>query len=370
MKNYKIKFSPDLVYGNANYSSFYGVQGVAQISLSDMLGNHRIYILTSMVIDLKNSDYAVAYYYLPKRIDYGFELFHTARFLYYDKDFGLGDQLYRYRTFGGNFVASFPFSKFKRIDAGLTVMHVSQENLDNNHIPIERSTFMVPTVSLVHDNTYWGYTSPIKGTRYNLTGMVSPKLGEDGVGFTAMLGDFRTYYKIADGYSFAMRFAGGVSFGPNPIRFYIGGTENWINWDFEHNNIPISNIEEFAFSTPGLPLRGYNYDRLYGSKYALTNFELRFPLLRYLIFGALPLGFQNIQGAAFVDAGTAWSDNNALKLFTRENGHLQTKDLLLGMGFGTRIVLINIPFKFDVAWSYDLDKFSKPKYYISLGLDF
>ncbi len=370
IKNYKVKFSPDLVYGNANYSSFYGVQGVAQIALSDMLGNHRIYILTSMVIDLKNSDYALAYYYLPKRIDYGFELFHTARFLYYDKDFGLGDQLYRYRTFGGNIIASYPFSKFKRVDADFTVMHVSQENLDNNNMPIERSTFIVPSLNFVHDNTLWGYTSPIKGTRYNLTGMVSPKLGENGVGFTALLGDFRTYYKIADDYSFAMRFAGGASFGPNPIRFYIGGTENWINWDFEHNNIPISNIEEFAFSTPGLPLRGFNYDRLFGSKYALTNFELRFPLLKYLIFGALPLGFQNIQGVAFVDAGTAWSNNDALKLFTRENGYFESKDLLLGMGLGTRIILLNIPFKFDVAWNYNFHKFSKPKYYISLGLDF
>ena len=43
---------------------------------------------------------------------------------------------------------------------------------------------------------------------------------------------------------------------------------------------------------------------------------------------------------------------------------------LLGMGLGTRIVLLNIPFKFDVAWNYNFHKFSKPKYYISLGLDF
>jgi len=369
IKNYKVKFSPDLVYGNANYSSFYGVQGVAQISLSDMLGNHRIYILTSMVIDLKNSDYAIGYFYLPKRIDYGFELFHTARFVYYDEDFG-GDQLYRYRTFGGNIIASYPFTKFKRVDADITVMHISQENLDNSSMPIERKTFVVPSMSFVHDNTLWGYTSPIKGTRYNITGMASPMLGKKGMGFTALLGDFRTYFKIADNYSFAMRFAGGASFGPTPIRFYIGGTENWINWDYEHYNIPISNINEYAFSTPGLPLRGFNYDRLYGSKYALTNFELRFPLFKYLIFGALPLGFQNIQGVAFVDAGTAFSDNKSLKLFTRENGYFETKDLLLGMGFGTRIVLLNIPFKFDVAWNYNMHKFSKPKYYFSLGLDF
>src|SRR5207249_3958590 len=81
INKYKIKFSPDIIYSNVNYSSFYGVQGVAQMAFSDILGNHRIYAVTSLVLDLKNSDYAFAYYYLPKRIDYGIEAYHSARFL-------------------------------------------------------------------------------------------------------------------------------------------------------------------------------------------------------------------------------------------------------------------------------------------------
>ena len=372
IKNYKINFTPDLVYGNANYSSFYGVQGVATIALSDMMGNHRIYIQTSMVIDLKNSDYAVAYYYMPKRIDYGVELFHTARFVLYSyrNSNVYVDSLFRYRTLGGDVNASFPFSKFKRIQGSLTLMNISRENLDNENAFIQDRTLIVPSVSFVHDNTTFGYTAPIKGTRYNITGLASPKFGENGLGFASLTLDYRTYYKLADDYSFVMRFAGGYSVGPNPQRFYIGGTDNWINREFENNTIPINSIEEYAFSTPGIPLRGFNYDRMSGSKYALANFELRFPLLRYLILGALPIGFANVEGVLFADAGTAWSDNNALKLFEKTDSGTRMKDLLFGTGVGARAIMFGIPLKFDVAWSYDLGKFSPPKYYLSLGVDF
>lgn len=369
VNKYKIKFTPDLVYGNASYQSFYGLQGVAQVILSDMLGDHRIYIQTSLVIDLKNSDYSVAYFYLPKRIDYGFQLYHTARFLTYGS--GFQDYLYRYRTIGGNVSASYPISRFKRIEGNFSIQHISRENLDLAFEPITRKTLLVPTFSLIHDNTTFGYTAPVSGTRYYLTFMGSPKLHEDGIGFASLLTDFRHYIKLGDDYTFVTRFAGGGSIGPNPQRFFIGGTENWINRDYENYNIPISNIEEYAFSFPGFPLRGYNYDRMSGSKYGLLNLEMRFPLFKYLILGALPLGFANIEGVTFLDAGTAWSDNDALKfIHTDKNGNVTTNDLLLGTGFGARTNFLGFPIMFDIAWRYNLDKFSEPKYYISFGYDF
>jgi len=267
-------------------------------------------------------------------------------------------------------MASYPISRFRRIDGSLAIMHVSQENLDNIAEPVSSKTFLIPSISTVYDNTLWGYLAPMKGTRYSLTALGSPKLGEDGVEFASLLGDFRKYFKISDDMSFALRFAGGASFGKNPQRFYLGGTENWINWEFENNNIPISNIEEYAFSMAGLPLRGYNFDRISGSKYALMNAELRFPIFKYLIFGLLPFGFQDIQGNLFFDAGTAWRNNKDLQFFTRENGSVVTKDLLMGMGIGSRIVFLGFPFKLDVAWNYNLKQFSPPKYYLSLGFDF
>src|SRR3972149_5641919 len=62
VNKYKITFSPDIVYANAGYSSLYGLQGTTVISFSDVLGNHRLIGVTSLQIDLKNSDYGLAYY--------------------------------------------------------------------------------------------------------------------------------------------------------------------------------------------------------------------------------------------------------------------------------------------------------------------
>ena len=366
---YKIKFSPDIIYSNVNYSSFYGVQGVAQMAFSDVLGNHRIYVVTSLVLDLKNSDYAFAYYYLPKRIDYGFEAYHSARFLLIG-DNSSTSQLFRYRTYGVNLNASFPINKFNRIDGALSYNSLTKENLDDPNEEAEKLHYVLPIVSYVHDNTLWGYTAPVRGTRYNLTLLGTPKIGSSGVSFFSAMLDFRTYFKFFNDYSFAWRVNTGASVGKNPQNFYIGGTDNWINYEIENNTYPVEDIKDFAFATPIMPLRGYNYNAKSGSKFALMNAELRFPLFRYLIFGLLPLGFQNIQGVLFTDIGTVWSDNKKLQLFEKVDDRIKTKDLLVGLGIGTRIFLLYFPIKFDVAWSYDMQKFSKPKFYISLGADF
>lgn len=369
VNKYKIKFSPDLIYSNVGYNSFFGVQGVAQMAFSDLLGNHRIYLATSLVLDLKNSDYAFGYYYLPKRIDYGFEAYHSARFLLITPD-NVNYSLYRFGTYGGNLSASFPINRFNRLDAGVSINSITKENLDDPNQPIQSLQFVFPTLSYVHDNTLFGLTAPVRGTRYNLTIGGTPKIGANGVSFFSAMGDYRTYFRFFNDYNFVLRLNGGFSLGKNPQRFYIGGTPDWINYQLENDKLPIEDINDFAFATPVMPLRGYNYDYKSGTKFLLMNNEFRFPLFKYLVFGPIPLAFQNVQGVLFTDIGSVWSNTKKLQFFTQHDGKIITQDLLMGMGFGVRIFLLYFPMKFDVAWSYDLQKFSMPKFYFSMGADF
>jgi outer membrane protein assembly factor BamA len=99
--------------------------------------------------------------------------------------------------------------------------------------------------------------------------------------------------------------------------------------------------------------------------------ELRFPLIRYLLTGGLPFLFSNIIGAAFIDAGSTWDNTSKLKLFTRNSeGKIITDDLLVGTGFGARVYFLYFLLRFDMAWAYNVEGFSKPKFYFSLGADF
>lgn len=368
VNKYKINFSPDIIYANAGYSTLYGLLGTTVLSFSDMLGNHRIVGVTSLQIDLKNSDYGLAYYYLPERTDFGIEGFHTARFVLLDR--GFETNLFRFRNYGAVISGSYPFNKFYRVDAGLSWLNVSSENLDNLEEQTDKVSYLIPSVSFIHDNVLWGYTAPIDGTRYNLTMFGNPISGEKKLSFYSLTWDYRNYNRFWYDNAFVFRFSGGYSGGANPQRFFIGGTENWINRTFSTGEIPLENASDFAFLTPALPLRGYNYAEKIGTRYALVNLELRMPLIRYLVTGPIPLLFQNILGAAFIDMGSAWDDTKKLQLINKVEDDTRTKDLLVGTGFGARLYFLYFLLRFDVAWTYNLDSFSRPKYYISLGADF
>ncbi len=369
VNKYKLNFSPDIVYGNAAFSTFYGVQGTTMMAFSDMLGDHQIYFLTNLLLDLKNSDYVLAYFYLPAFIDYGVQGYHSARFLYLNDAFGVA--LYRFRTWGISGTASLPLDRFNRLEFGISWMNLLRENLEYSIIPNQRRSLVVPSVSYVHDNTLWGYTSPNNGSRYNINAMLSPTLGSNSLDFQTYTADYRKYYKFWKTYSFVMRYSGGISVGKNAQRFFIGGTDGWINREFENGGIPIVNIEDFAFLTPALPMRGFNYNVKNGTKFALVNYELRYPFIQYLVTGGLPIALGNITGATFLDVGSSWTKEKSFRGFGKNaNGSTVTQDLLIGTGMGIRMFLFGLPLKIDVAWSYNGDGFSIPKYYFSLGGDF
>ena len=374
VNKYKINFAPDLIYANAGYSTLYGLIGTTIISFSDVLGNHRLIGVTGLQIDLKNSDYGLAYYYLAKRINYGIEGFHTARFvrlLRIDPNGFATSNLFRYRNFGFSGSASYPLDKFYRIDFGLSILNVTGENLDNLAEPQESVTFTVPQFSFVHDNVLWGYTAPIEGTRYRFDAFGNVGIGSPKQRFYSFMGDVRTYLRFFYDHSLALRISGGLSDGENPQRFFIGGTENWINRTFATTEIPIQSASDFAFLTAVLPLRGYNYAERIGTRYLLANMELRFPLIRYLLTGGLPFLFNNIIGVAFIDAGSTWDNTSKLQLFSRNSeGKIITNDLLVGTGFGARVYFLYFLLRFDMAWAYNVEGFSRPKFYFSLGADF
>jgi Tol biopolymer transport system component len=367
-RKYKLNFSPDLIYTNAGYNTFYGFSGPTIFVFSDMLGDHKLFLITSFSIDLKNSDYGIFYYYLKNRINFGISALHTARFAVLNDVYG--GSWYRLRVWNINGVASYPLDKFNRLDFGIGWYDISKLNLDIIE-PIDERIALVPAFAYVHDNSLWGFAGPANGSRSRVNLAFSPPIGRKGLSFVNVTFDYRNYLNFGRYYTFAVRVAGGGSFGRNSQRFIIGGVESWLNYEIDGRRIPIQNAEDFVFMELGVPLRGFNYNAASGSRYGLLNLELRYPMLGFLQLSTLPIWLQSFGGSFFFDAGAVWSRERELRFFERTaNGSLRTRDLLMGIGIGTRIYFLGFLVKLDVAWRWNFDSFSKPKYYLSLGTDF
>ena len=367
--NYRVKFSPDLIYGNAQYDQFFGLQGMTQIALSDVLGNHRLNIYTNLFYDLRNSNYQVSYFYLPHKTDFGIGAFHYA-YYFYIWDYGIG--WVRDRNYGANVYISHPFSKFNRLDGALTWISIERDYINVPWLANETRNLLLADLSYTNDTVLWGYTGPVNGNRYAFNVRYSPALGNSGIEFLTLKLDYRKYFKIGKDYNFVFRFSGGASGGKQPQQFFLGGTSGWLNYKTS-GGLRVRNLEDIYFSTFELPMRGgYYYERV-GNRFFLNNIEFRFPLIRYFLMGwPLGIGFQNIRGALFTDIGGAWYDNNFRGADATGNSRIPAlKDIFFGYGIGARMNLGMFVLRFDVAWNSDWANYTHgPYYYFSIGPEF
>ena len=379
-KKYALRLSPEFFIANAGFSTFYGLQGLAQLSLSDVLGNHRFFFASDLNFSVKNSDLVVAYYYLPRRTDYGSAFFHMrSLFLLSNGDIAAD------RVYGVNASASRPFSKFSRVEMGAMLLNVEREILRGIRFGGYRTGFFggmtrgldgelvdqrktwVFNLNLVNDTTFPGYFAPLDGSRSIAGLQYSP--GE--YGFTTVSLDYRKYYRILKHYSFALRLAGGSSFGPNAQKFFIGGVDNEINPRFaEGSEVEDMELGTVFFSSFEAPLRGADLFEMIGDSFLLTNVEFRFPFIRHLVLGwPLPLTLRHVGGVLFFDLGGAF-DRDHFDFADRINGMLRLKDVTGSYGFGFRLNLGLLLLRFDAAWRTDLQDLLPGRYHFSAGVDF
>jgi hypothetical protein len=360
-KRYRIRFSPDLIFGNLGYEAVFGVQSVTQMSFSDLLGNHRITAATNLVIDLRNSDYLLSYQYLPHRTDYRVAGFHLARQL---TDF-TQQRYFRYRNYGLAGSATYPLDKFRRVEAEISVQGTSLTNLMEPTLRSRTRVFFYPSLTYTVDGTVPGFLSPSGGHRLAVRVAGSPGLS---VTFATLLADARQYFGNRY-YTVALRAAGGAAIGPDPPRFFAAGVQNWINPGVE--GIPIRDENDFVFGTPILPLRGHAYDSASGDHFAMVNAEARFPLVAALLPGPLPvLPLYNLQGVAFVDAAAIPGESFSLWTDRDDDGNRVLEDLYIGAGVGFRTLVLGYPVRFDWGWPFTGREFGDSRFYLSIGLDF
>ena len=356
-KPYRRRFSTEFAAGQVGFNSAFGVAGSTALSMSDFLGDDRFYVSTDIFAgSLDETNLLAYYYYLPKRWDYGIGVFHYKSY-YFSRTTSLGESFNEARRFSDRNIGfagllSYPLDRFRRIDLNLTNIVVDRsfyEEDPGGFLFRSRSELRVvtaPSAAYVNDTVLYGYYGPVSGSRYYVYATNAVPLFPKALEYTTLALDWRRYWPLAPEYQFAMRVEGLRSMGEDRQVFELGGYSS---------------------------IRGFrDFSRL-GSSAAFTNLEFRFPFINALgVVGPLPLGFFNLRGAAFADAGVVWNDDDRLRLSSRDpvTGTRRAQDLLLSAGVGARSNLGFLLLKLDVAWPYDLDRWGRPRYHFSLSPQF
>ena len=333
-KDYHTRYTPDYVaqptvgYERNNFGR--GFFGGTAISLSDILGNHTMVFSGSINGRLSEAQVLAAYINQAHRLNWVFG--------------GQQQPLYFYlptaiQTFGGSsttlpdsqvvtpqlirfvirdvFAQSwYPFNRFTRLELGANLSNITLDTLKQNYVfypnggvnvydPITASggsvTYYGPQIALVHDNSLFGFVGPFAGTRSRFE--LDPSFGN--WRFTGATADWRRYF-FARPFTLAVRGLFFGRFGRDADLFpqFLGSTELLRGYTAGS----ILNNDCLNPSTASGGLTGCStLDQLIGSKIAVVNVELRFPLTRSLVLGFLPIGFPPIEGALFYDMGLAWN---------------------------------------------------------------
>jgi Tol biopolymer transport system component len=404
-KNYRTRFSPDFVarpsigYQRDNFGR--GFFGGSAISLSDILGNKTMVFSAAVNGRLAEAQILGVYINQSHRLNWAVGARQNPLYFWAPSSLtridnfmtptnttdSLLQQTFRIRRFviRDAFVESYyPFNRFRRIELGMRLYNVSDDVLelsnyydantrafrgsDAGTVNGENVSYLEPSVTLVHDRTRFGFVGPFWGARSRFS--FAPAFG--GWRFITGTADYRRYL-FARPFTLAFRGLVVGRFGRDANEFpvFLGSTEllrGYTSGSLRDNECggTLSGPPSGTFRTGCAEL-----DQLIGSKLAVGNVELRFPLTRALVLGLLPIALPPVEGAIFYDIGMAWEEGSVLK-WRRDPGDdlLVVRQPLRSWGASIRTNVLGILIlRFD--YTNPLDRTRRQSYWtVSIGPTF
>ncbi|HKI94765.1 MAG TPA: hypothetical protein VJ992_05685 [Gemmatimonadales bacterium] len=316
---------PSLLLGSDRFGTYIG--GGAALYWSDMLGNHNLATMLQVNGTLKDVAGVVQYVNLTHRLNWGVVAQQIPYLLTYYNAGIVSDtsgnpyyveQLEKFRQtdrqLGG--LVSYPFNQVERLEfqAGLqniTFDHTLEQIVTDYYTgqPVSDTTYNIGTykalnlattsAALVYDDAFYGATGPILGRRFRFE--LSPVLGSlDMLNVTA---DFRQYWMPVRPFTIALRL---LHYG----RYFGQSQDQRLTPLFLGYPDLVPGYQDGSFSANEcVPKPGDScpiVTQLLGSRIAVANLELRFPLLGVLGVGSGYYGAFPIEAGFFGASGLAW----------------------------------------------------------------
>lgn len=325
VRDYSAKLSPDMI-GQPTIGAQVGggwgsgVHGGSFISLSDMLGNHNLLLAANLGGSLSDAMFFSGYQLLKHRPNFGVAMQQVPYYGYETFNPGgpqeidgvtrpvVADVLNRYVYRVGQAMVSYPFSTFRRLEFGLDATQIQIDRLFigyyadtgeplNHSERMEGVKWLAPRVSLVFDNSLFGWTGPIAGRRYRLSAST-----RGGMDYSDVMIDFRNYINIKQRVVIATRLTALTAFGADAHNFglFWGGPYFLRGYDAQSFSQEECERSAAGGSIGTCPVA----QQLVGSSAAVVSLETRFPIITELQLGAMR--FPPIDAVLFADGGMAW----------------------------------------------------------------
>ncbi|MFI5170741.1 MAG: hypothetical protein ACHQFW_00035 [Chitinophagales bacterium] len=410
---YRIKFSSEYVTSQLDnslfinkYESFNATGGVYStpnlsalftVSISDLFEDYRFTGGIRFPTSFSGGEYYLSYDDLKHRLDKKLIWYYqtqNAQYTFQPLWYPLVDAGIKTNIVEGTL--KWPFDVIRSVRGSLAyrsekIIFLANDTFSLN-LPNYKEDWLTLKLEYVHDNTYPVMTNILNGLRYKVWFEVHKQFevnADQGLkvsfndGYLGVVGfDFRHYQKIHRQLTWANRIAGGTSFGPQKLIYYLGGVDSWIAPIF-NQNIEIDQNAGYAFQTLATNLRGYEQNIRNGNSYAVFNSELRFPIFSYIFNKPIKTEFlRNLQIIGFYDIGSAWE---GLSPFEEDNPYNNTvisqppitvdvnyfrNPVVMGTGLGLRTTLFGYFVRVDRAQAIEQTGLADPMWYFSLSLDF
>ncbi len=316
---------PSVGVGADRFGTYVGGGAVAYFS--DMLGDRNLAMALQAQGTVKDIGGQVVYQNLKSRWNWGAaagRIPYLRLFADYARnpDGSLAYREIRERLFltQATGLVAYPFSTTRRVEGSLGLTRYSYDleadlyTLDPSGsfvIDRDRTQLDAPdalnlaqgTMALVGDNSFFGFTSPVRGGRYRFE--VESTLGS--LNYTGLLADFRRYFSPHKATTIAFR---GLHYGrygrdasSDRIFPLFLGYETLVR-GYAQESIETRECLEGSELAAGS--RCGILDRLIGSKIGVLSAEFRIPVIGTEQFGLFNLPYIPVELLAFADVGVAW----------------------------------------------------------------
>ncbi|HYU53450.1 MAG TPA: hypothetical protein VEK37_10915, partial [Gemmatimonadaceae bacterium] len=386
---YHVSFHPDYIADpSVGYTPSYGgmFAGGTAFVFSDLLGNHQLAVAGNVYGRLSDASAFLGYANLSHRLQYTTGISQDPIYVPLAGFQGeIAPGIFRFETEYLRYVVrnlfltgQYPFNRFTRVETGVQFNSIAQGVVRvfqdcsaagyctdiqfKNDTTLPTINYVTPSTAFVSDNTLFGTTGPVMGRRMRF--QASHSVGK--INFSDFLADYRRYDPIIfNTLTFATRFLSSISVGPDEGFFpkYIGRPDFVRGYDRANFN--------FYDCTSIIGTQAQcNNAQLAGSRVAVANAELRFPIIRRFDVGSA-FGLPPVDGLIFYDAGLAWSRGQTPHLGRAPDNNDPTVNRypLTSWGGGLRVNLFNLAI---LRWDYarPLSSDRKPNWTFSLGASY